>query len=177
MKNVIFLVLALVILGELVTLFVIKRKNSNQNVLAEATAIATPTETSTPTPTDSPTPVPTQTPSPTPTPTKAPTPVPKPLFSDEQVQGFIERFSSLYSVDPNLIRYIALCESGFNQNAYKLSYAGLFQFGPITWKNIRTKMGEDPNIELRFNAEEAVQTAAYALHINDAGIWPNCIPK
>ena len=37
-------------------------------------------------------------------------------------------------------------------------------------------MGEDPDISLRYNAEEAVQTAAYNLSINNAGIWPNCAP-
>ena len=36
-------------------------------------------------------------------------------------------------------------------------------------------MGEDKNNDLRFNAEEAVQTAAYVLSINQAYIWPNCV--
>jgi soluble lytic murein transglycosylase-like protein len=56
-------------------------------------------------------------------------------------------------------------------------YGGLFQFGSITWKNIRKEIGEDPNPDLRFNAEEAVQTAAYAISKGKkSSFWPNCYP-
>jgi len=37
-------------------------------------------------------------------------------------------------------------------------------------------MGEETDANLRFNAEEAVQTAAYVLKENKAYIWPNCLP-
>ena len=88
----------------------------------------------------------------------------------------MDRFAVQYSVSPNVIRYIALCESDFDPLAENLSYAGLFQFGPATWKNIRVKMGEDINIDLRLNAEESVQTAAYAISVGYKEIWPNCYP-
>ena len=130
----------------------------------------------TPSPTPSPTPEPTQTPKPTPTPSPSPTPIPQPVFSSEEIHGFIERFAGQYSTDPNVIRHLAVCESGFNPLAVKLNYAGLFQFSPNTWIKYRELMGEDADIDLRFNAEEAVQTAAYAYSLGHADIWPNCAP-
>lgn len=127
-----------------------------------------------PTPTPSPTPRPT--PSPTPIPTSTPTPAPLVTFTPEQIHGFIERFAAQYGVNPNVLRHIAVCESGFNPLAYNVGYAGLYQFGPTTWAKFRRQIGEDANLDLRFNAEEAVQTAAYALSVERGGIWPNCLP-
>ncbi len=137
-----------------------------------------PTPSPTPTPTEKPTPKPTKkpTPIPSPTPSPSPTPEPLPLVSSEEIHGFIERFAAQYAVDPNILRHIAVCESGFNPLSYNVGYAGLYQFGPITWANFRRQMGESTNPDLRFNAEEAVQTAAYALSVGRGGIWPNCIP-
>lgn len=171
MKNIFFIILFLVIVGELVTLFVMNDKKPKEEVLAEAT-IVTPSPTPEITPSPSPIPTPEITLPPKPT----ITPVPQPTYSSQQINDFITRFSAQYNVSPDILRYIALCESGFNPQASKLSYAGLYQFGPVTWKNVRKDMGEDTDINLRFNAEEAVQTAAYNLHINNAGIWPNCVP-
>lgn len=136
-------------------------------------------ETPTPTPSLESTPSPTPDPTPTPTAkaTSVPTPTikPQPVFTSQQINEFIDRFAAQYGADPNLLRHIALCESGFNPSAYNAGYAGLYQFGKITWRNVRGKMGEDQDSDLRYNAEEAVQTAAYNLHINNAGIWPNCV--
>lgn len=173
MKNIILRLLVLVLIAELVTLFIIKREPSADiKVLSEATSIATPTPSMIPTPTPTPTPIPT----PKPTPVKTPTPVPQPKFTSQEIYGFIERFGGQYGVSPDVLRYIALCESGFNPLVEKLSYVGLFQFGPATWQNLRKEMGEDRDINLRGNAEEAVQTAAYAISIGKKGIWPNCYP-
>ncbi len=135
-----------------------------------------PTTSPTEAPTPEPTPEETETPIPTPTKIPTPTPIPQPTFTSQQINEFIDRFASQYSVSPDILRYIALCESGFNPKASKAGYVGLYQFGPVTWKNLRAKMGEDLDLNLRANAEEAVQTAAFNLHINNAGIWPNCIP-
>lgn len=161
----------------------IYKKRTGAVVLGE-TIEASPDPTQSPTPTGTPTespspttkPTPKETPSPTSTPTPATTPVPQPAFTSEQINGFIERFSAQYGVSPDILRHLALCESGFRYDAVNLSYYGLYQFGPTTWKNIRKEMGEDTNIDLRTNAEEAVQTAAYVLHVNKAYIWPNCTP-
>jgi hypothetical protein len=177
MKNIILSFLLFVAAVEVTVLFFINRQKPNDRVLAEIT-VSTPTPTITPTETPTMTPTPTPSPiiTPKPTPVKTPTPVPQPKYSSEEINEFINRFSSQYSVDPNVIRHIALCESGFNPSAIHLSYYGLFQFGPTTWKNIRKEFGEDTNTDLRLNAEEAVQTAAYAVSVGKKGIWPNCYP-
>jgi len=100
----------------------------------------------------------------------------QPKYSQEEIHGFIERFASQYSVDPNVLRHIAVCESGFNQFALNGPYAGLFQFGRSSWVNNRTLMGEETNLDLRFNAEESVQTAAFIISRGIKDIWPNCYP-
>lgn len=155
-----------------------KRRNTaevlGQTVEAETsptqTPTTTPTVTATPTVTVSPTSTPTTTPEPT------ITPVPQPDFTSEEIYNFIERFASQYGVSPDILRYMALCESGFRPKAKNSIYSGLYQFDSSTWKRFRLEMGEDSDPALRLNAEEAVQTAAYVLHLNKAYIWPNCIP-
>lgn len=166
----------IIILGSIVILsveaayfFVFQPKNKVLSEKVEATQ--TPTQSPTPSPTPSPSPSPTARPTKTPAPTSTPTPVPP-----QEVNALIDRFSAQYNVDPNVMRHIAICESGFNPNAVNGAYAGLFQFGPVTWQNIRALIGEDTDINLRFSAEEAAQTAAYALSQGKRGIWPNCAP-
>jgi len=168
MRNIILTVLLLVLAGEIGTLTFMHRK-PEEKVLAEAVA---------PTPTDTPSPSPTPSPEPTlrPTPSPTKTPAPQPQFTSQEINGFIDRFAGQYGVDPNVLRRIAICESGFNPLAFNTGYAGLYQFGPITWKNIRVQISEDPALDLRYNAEEAVQTAAYAISQGKIGIWPNCQP-
>src|SRR4030042_5961889 len=175
MKNFILSFLLFAAAVEVVTLFCINRQKPKEDVLAEVT-VSTPSPTPTLTPIPTLTPTPTLKPTPKPTPVRTPTPIPQPKFSSEQINEFINRFASQYGVDPNVIRHIALCESGFNPSAIHLSYYGLFQFAPTTWKNIRKEIGEDTNTDLRLNAEEAVQTAAYAISVGKKGIWPNCYP-
>ncbi len=171
MKDFILSFLLLVAFAEIVTLHLMNREPQKENVLAEATMMVTPTPTAIPTPT------PTATPTPKPKPVPTKTPIPQPTVSSQQINEFIERFASQYGVDPNVLRYMALCESGFNPLASHVGYAGLYQFGSITWKNIRAEIGEDPNPVLRFNAEEAVQTVAYAISKGKRALWPNCYPK
>jgi hypothetical protein len=169
MKNFLLSVLLLALFGEVVTLYIMHRPASNDKVLGETATI-------TPSPTAIPIPSPTPSPTPTPTPKPTPTPIPQPTFTPEQINGFINQFAGQYGVDPNVIRHIAICESSFNAFARQGVYAGLFQFGPVTWRNLRAEMGESTNINLRFNAEEAVQTAAYAISLGKRPIWPNCNP-
>lgn len=130
----------------------------------------------TPSPISSLAPEPTEIPGPTPSPTPTSTPIPQPIFSSEEIHGFIERFAGQYGVDPNVLRHLAVCESGFNPLAEKLNYAGLFQFSPNTWIKYRQLMREDADVDLRLNAEEAVQTAAYVYSLGNDFIWPNCAP-
>jgi hypothetical protein len=171
MKTLFHIFLLSILAGEIVALYFVSRPKPQNKVLGGAVV-------STPTPFLTPVPTPILTPSPKPTPVKTPkpTPIPQPKFTSQQINEFIDRFSGQYGVSPDVMRYIALCESGFNPSAQNLGYAGLFQFDSTTWKNLRLKMGEDVNINLRFNAEEAVQTAAYAISISDRGIWPHCYP-
>jgi soluble lytic murein transglycosylase-like protein len=147
-------------------------------VLGEKVAAASPEVTATPSPTETPVTTPSPTPSPTkkPTPKPTPTPLPQPKFTPQEINGFIDRFASQYGVSPDELRYIAHCESRFNAFARNGAYLGLFQFDPVTWATYRRGIGEDASPELRANAEEAVQTAAYALSLGKRHIWPNCIP-
>lgn len=150
------------------------RPRIGSKVLGEK-VIATALPTLAPIPTDSPTPSPS--PTPTPIPTKRPTPVPTPTpVSPAEVNAFVNRFAAQYNVSPDVMRHIAICESGFNPEAVSGPYAGLFQFGPVTWQDLRREIGEDPATTLRFSAEEAAQTAAYAISQGKRGIWPHCNP-
>ncbi|MEK7544446.1 MAG: transglycosylase SLT domain-containing protein [Patescibacteria group bacterium] len=136
-----------------------------------------PTPTVTPEPTRRPTLPPTPTKNPTLTPHPTTTPLSIPISTSQQINEYIDRFSSQYGIDPNVLRHTALCESGFHPGATNGPYVGLFQFDATTWKTFRNLMGEDTNIDLRENAEEAVQTAAYVYSIHASRIWPHCVPK
>lgn len=136
------------------------------------------TPTPSPAPTEIPTPSPelTKTPSPTPFSIPISTSIPQLTIGPEEIHGFIERFAAQYNVDPNVLRHIAVCESGFNPSGIKLNYAGLYQFSPNTWIKYRRLLGEDTNQDLRFSVEEATQTAAYVLSLGNTYIWPSCSP-
>jgi soluble lytic murein transglycosylase-like protein len=120
--------------------------------------------------------MPTITPTPKPTLIPSPTSVPQPKVNSQQIYEFTNRFGGQYGVDPNVLRHVALCESGFRPDAKNNIYAGLYQFDSRTWKTYREKMGEDTDPDLRFNGEEAVQTAAYAISLGKLHLWPNCKP-
>ena len=87
------------------------------------------------------------------------------------------RFALQYGVDVNVLRHVAVCESGFNTNASNGPYAGLYQFSRIAWKSNRALMGEEVDFNLRFDAEEATQTAAFIISTGKTYLWPNCYPK
>ncbi len=119
----------------------------------------------------------------TPTPRSKPltTPVPSPMpvvkFTPGEIYELVNKYAAQYGIDPNVMRHIAICESGFDPLAVNGPYVGLFQFGAVTWKNNRLAMGKDADLRLRLNAEEAVQTAAYLLTQRGGSPWPNCYPK
>jgi len=115
------------------------------------------------------TPIPTPTKKPTPTPTKTPTPIPPGAYEE-----WFSRFSSQYAVDRQLLKRIAICESGLNPNAKFGDYAGIFQFSNSAWQTARRTMNMDPNPVLRFNPEEAIKTAAFKLATGGRNSWPNC---
>lgn len=122
----------------------------------------------------------TQQPSITPIPTKKALPtiiiIPQPKIMPEEIHRLMERFSGQYGIDVNILRHVAVCESGFNPAALNGKYAGLYQFDKNTWIKARRLMGEDENPNLRLNAEESIQTAAYLLSLGKKYLWPNCYP-
>jgi len=157
------------------------KPDSSGQILSYKTFWVKPTETPTPTPTSTPTPTPTQTPTPTmtptptitPTPSPTPTPLPPPIpyhILDELFQ----RYAGAYSIDINLLKKIAICETENNSSAVNGAYVGLFQFTAVSWKTNRIEMGFDANPVLRFNAEESVRTAAYLISKGKLFMWPNC---
>lgn len=125
------------------------------------------------------TPIPSSTPTPKPKPTKVPTPTVKPVtkYTSEQIYGFTNEFGGKYGVNSDVIRHIAICESGFNPAAKNHMYAGMFQFDAATWKSFRKMMNKNPDPDLRFEAKEAVETVAFMLSIHREALWPNCIPN
>lgn len=129
----------------------------------------------TPTPTTTPTSAPpTTTPTPLPTATPTPTPLPQPLMTSGDLESLFDRFAGEFSVDKNLLKRIASCESEFNSNAENGDYQGMFQFAASSWIATRQAMGADINTDLRKNTEESIKTAAFKIARNGAGAWPSC---
>jgi hypothetical protein len=146
----------------------------------EAIVVPTPNEESTPTPIDTPssTPTPTAIPSPTPTPTDTPTPtptpLPQPITSPDYMNDFFQHYSDEYHVDKEQLKKIAKCESSFNTGASYMDYGGMFQFSSSSWSVTRTAMGQDPNPDLRYSAEESIKTAAFKISRDGSSAWPTC---
>mgnify|MGYP001610795585 CR=1 FL=1 len=149
-----------------------KQEKRERQVLAEKVEVA-------PTPTVTPTSTPSPSPTSRPKPTRAPTPTskPQPKFTPEEIYNFTNQYGGQYGVDPNVIRHVALCESGFKPEAKNYIYAGLFQYDAATLKTFRKKMNEDPYPVLRYNAREAVKTVAFTLSLGYTHLWPNCYPR
>ena len=133
----------------------------------------TPTPSVTPTPTPTPTMTPTPKPTPTPTPKPTPTPTPIPVTGEDLDRWFTD-YANHYSIDRELLRRIAHCESKFKVNATNGPYAGLYQFNTSTWIATRRAMNLDPNPDLRFNPEEAIRTAAFKIATSGTRAWPVC---
>lgn len=114
---------------------------------------------------------------PSPTPTSLPTPTQVPLSAPapNDLDEIFERFSSEYSVDKELLKHIAKCESSYNTNAQNGDYTGMFQFAGQTWSSIRSSMGLDPSPDLRTNAEESIRTAAAMIAKGQQNAWRNCL--
>lgn len=135
----------------------------------------TPLPTATPTPTVIPTTIPSPTLTATPTPiiTDTPTPTPTPLAPVDVEAVFTDQ-ASHYSVDKELLKRIAACESGMNSSAENGPYGGMYQFSESSWRSTREVMGMDPDPSLRFNPTEAIRTAAFKLSTGGRSAWPNC---
>lgn len=90
--------------------------------------------------------------------------------------ALIDKYAGEYGADPNMMKKIAKCESGYNPEAISPSgaYHGLYQFVAGTWVSNRNAMGLDPNLELRRDPEEAIKTAAFKMGRDGYGAWPVC---
>jgi hypothetical protein len=86
------------------------------------------------------------------------------------------KYCNEYSVDKELLKRIANCESHFGTGANSKDgkYAGMFQFGEAIWTQTRNLMGWNQDLSLRFSAEESIKTAAFMVSQGHLGIWPNC---
>ncbi len=147
------------------------KKTQNEVAGAKISLAKIPTiiPTFTPTPTNTPTPTLIPTPTATPSPTLIPV-----IILPKDLDDLFTKYSNEYNVDKELLKRIAKCESGLNPNAATSLYAGLFQFAKQTWNSARTSMKMDPDINLRFNPEESIRTAAFMVSQGHLGIWPNC---
>ena len=117
------------------------------------------------------TPIPTPTAKPTLIPTRRPTAKPLP---QSHLDEMLARHAENNGVDRELLKRIAHCESRYNAGAVNGIYGGLYQFSPSTWRSTRIAMNENPDPDLRYNAEEAIKTSAFKLAHGGRGAWPNC---
>lgn len=92
------------------------------------------------------------------------------------MEGWFTQYANEYRVDANLLKKIAKCESSFGTGAqsHNGAYGGMFQFTVSTWQSNRNAMHMDPNPDLRFGAQESIQTAAYVLAHTGPTAWPTC---
>lgn len=111
-------------------------------------------------------------------PAATPKPVaPKPVtLEPSALDGLFEKYGAEYGLSPTVLKHIAKCESGLRPEALSSNglYGGLFQFVSGTWSSNRKAMGLDPDPALRFNAEEAIKTAAFKISRDGIGAWPVC---
>ncbi len=113
----------------------------------------------------------------TPTPTPAPPPLPPPpppMATPSEIDEWFRKYSGEYRVGEDILRKIAVCESGYNSLATNGIYVGMFQFSPGAWTSARSRMGQNTDLGLRLNAEESIKTAAFKISVDGTGAWPNC---
>jgi hypothetical protein len=127
----------------------------------------------------SPSPTTTTIPAFTPTPTLIPTPTIRVLptinaNTPQTLDQLFSKYGAIYNVDPNVLRKIAGCESGYDVNQVTGDYAGLFQFASFAWIEARGRMGLSNDQSLRFNAEESVKTAAFEINYKGTSGWDDC---
>lgn len=115
------------------------------------------------------TPIPTR----TPTPTKIPTPTII-HYSFSQFEQWFDQYAGEKSVNKDLLKKIAVCESNLNPQAVNGIYAGLYQFSESSWKKTRVQMNQDNNPKLRFDPQEAIKTGAFKLATDGSAAWSNC---
>jgi hypothetical protein len=53
----------------------------------------------------------------------------------------------------------------------------MYQFSASTWVSTRGAMDHDTDPALRFDANEAIKTAAFKIASGGQSAWKNCLPK
>jgi hypothetical protein len=91
-----------------------------------------------------------------------------------QLEEWFTKYANKESVNRDLLKKIAVCESGLNIRATNGIYGGLYQFSANTWISTRQAMNMNTDQNLRFNAEEAIRTAAFRIATLGDRAWPNC---
>lgn len=165
------------VLATLAALFAISLFIRRPTTVLEAFFAPTPTVTPSLTPTPTPTPTSTPTPTPTTTPTPRPKPTPTPVLpttSPLSMEDLFSKYASQYTVSKDLLKRIAGCESGFNPKATNGDYGGLFQFSSLAWREARGRIGLNADANLRFDAEEAIKTAAHEIQVKGTSGWAAC---
>lgn len=169
-------IIAILVVAVCAILIFLRRSTPTSRRIISFFISPTPTMTPLPTATPTPTPSPTNTPTPTPLPTATPSPLPTPTsMPQSSYESDFDSASSLYNVNKDKLKKIAMCESGINPAAVNGPYGGMFQFTSETWVSTRRQMGRDENPELRFNAKESIDTAAYKISIGGENAWANCL--
>lgn len=108
------------------------------------------------------------------------TPTPTPAFTMQtsspqtNFDELFAKYGAQYGVDPEKLKSIASCESGFDPNQVTGIYGGLFQFSSLAWSEARGRIGLDATDSLRFNAEESIRTAAHEIQIKGTSGWSDC---
>lgn len=72
------------------------------------------------------------------------------------------------------MKKIAYCESGGHPGASNGPYGGMFQYTVQTWEATRRLMGADTNPDLRYGAQEAIETTAFKLSRGGDAAWEHC---
>jgi len=95
-------------------------------------------------------------------------------IAPQELQPLFTRYAQEYGVDADILAKIARCESHFNPQAVSGPYGGMYQYLVSTWASTRNAMGQDPNPDLRFSPEEAIETSAFKISRGGIGAWPVC---
>jgi hypothetical protein len=151
-------------------------KTGNAPEFAQSSPAPKAVEKVMPEPTPIPIPVPTLEPTPAPSAPPEPQPV---VFETPAATGYdplFEKYAAEYGIKSSTLSIIAKCESGYNPQALSSNqlYGGMFQFSSGTWQSNRVNMGLDVDPSLRFNAEEAIRTAAFKISRDGVGAWNAC---
>ncbi len=96
------------------------------------------------------------------------------FLTPENLEILFEKYSQEYNIDKQLLKKIGQCESGFNPKAINGPYGGMYQYLATTWVSQRKAMDLAVDEILRFNAEEAIRTAAFQISRQGTGAWPTC---